>query len=320
MEYTKLGKTGLKVSVAGLGCGGFSRVGQGTGRSAAESIALIRQALDLGVNFIDTAQAYQTEELIGRALQGRRRDEVAISTKAQVQQEGKLCSAEQVVDALESSLRQLKVDWVDVFHLHGVPPAVYAQAVETLVPALTKEREKGKFRFLGVTEVPPEDPTQEMLQRAVRESCFEVVMLAFHMLHQRAREKLFVQTQAQGIGVLNMFAVRLLFSEAGRLQRVVDGLAAAGKVPTELAAEENPLGFLMHPEGARNVIDAAYRYCRHEPGVDVVLFGTGDETHLRANVDSILRGPLPEADVARLRTLFGALEGVGLDRPGQTNP
>ena len=320
MEYTKLGKTGLKVSVAGLGCGGFSRVGQGTGRSAAESIALIRQALDLGVNFIDTAQAYQTEELIGRALQGRRRHEVVISTKAQVQQEGKLCSAEQVVEALENSLRQLKVDWVDVFHLHGVPPTLYAQAVETLVPALTKEREKGKFRFLGVTEVPPEDPTQEMLQRAVREGCFEVVMLAFHMLHQRAREKLFVQTQAQGIGVLNMFAVRLLFSEAGRLQRVVDGLAAAGKVPAELAAEENPLGFLMHPEGARNVIDAAYRYCRHEPGVDVVLFGTGDETHLRANVESILRGPLPEADVARLRMLFGALEGVGLDRPGQTNP
>ena len=115
MEYTKLGKTGLKVSVAGLGCGGFSRVGQGTGRSAAESIALIRQALDRGVNFIDTAQAYQTEELIGRALQGQRRDEVVISTKAQVQQDGKLCSAEQVVDALENSLRQLKVDWVDVF-------------------------------------------------------------------------------------------------------------------------------------------------------------------------------------------------------------
>jgi len=319
MEYTTLGKTELKVSVAGLGCGGFSRVGQGTGRSEAESIALIRQALDLGVNFIDTAQAYQTEGLVGRALQGRRRDEVVISTKVQVQREKKVQTPEQVVDALENSLRQLKVDCVDVFHLHGVPPGVYTQAVETLVPALVKEREKGKFRFLGVTEVPPNDPTQEMLPRAVQEGCFEVVMLAFHMLHQRAREKIFVHTQAKGIGVLNMFAVRLLFSEPGRLKRVVDGLAAEGRVPEGLAGEEDPLRFLMHPEGARNVIDAAYRYCRHEPAVDVVLFGTGNEAHLKANVDSILSGPLPEEDVARVRALFGALEGVGLDRPGQTN-
>jgi aryl-alcohol dehydrogenase-like predicted oxidoreductase len=61
MEYTRLGRTELKVSVAGLGCGGFSRIGQGTGKSDANSISIIRKALDLGVNFIDTAAAYGTE-------------------------------------------------------------------------------------------------------------------------------------------------------------------------------------------------------------------------------------------------------------------
>ena len=66
---------------------------------------------------------------------------------------------------------------------------------------------------------------------------------------------------------------------------------------------------------ADSVIDAAYRYCRHAAGSDVVLFGTGNLDHVRANIDSILSPPLPTADVERLETLFGALIGIGLDRP-----
>ena len=65
----------------------------------------------------------------------------------------------------------------------------------------------------------------------------------------------------------------------------------------------------------RSVIDAAYRFARHEPGVDVVLFGTGDPEHLRSNIASLLAPPLPEADRARLASLFGHLVGVGLDAP-----
>src|ERR1700704_2131023 len=84
MQYTTLGKTGLKVSVAGLGCGGNSRIGLGTGFTEAQSIALVREALDLGVNFLDTAVSYGTEGLIGKAIKGRRRDQVVISTKSHI--------------------------------------------------------------------------------------------------------------------------------------------------------------------------------------------------------------------------------------------
>jgi hypothetical protein len=70
MQYTTLGKTGLRVSVAGLGCGGNSRLGLGAGKSEAEAITLVRAAIDLGINFIDTAEAYGTEEVLGRALDG----------------------------------------------------------------------------------------------------------------------------------------------------------------------------------------------------------------------------------------------------------
>ena len=68
MEYVTLGRTGLRVSVAGLGCGGFSRLGLGRGKSEAEAVALIHRALDLGVNLFDTAAAYGTEAVLGKAL------------------------------------------------------------------------------------------------------------------------------------------------------------------------------------------------------------------------------------------------------------
>ena len=81
-----------------------------------------------------------------------------------------------------------------------------------------------------------------------------------------------------------------------------------------LGETDNPLGFLVHDGGAANVVEAAYRYVRHEPGVDVVLFGTGDTAHLRSNVASLLKPPLPEADRQKLQKLFGHLTaGVGLD-------
>jgi aryl-alcohol dehydrogenase-like predicted oxidoreductase len=80
-------------------------------------------------------------------------------------------------------------------------------------------------------------------------------------------------------------------------------------------------GFLVHEGDAGTMIEAAYRFARHEPGVDVVLFGTGDAAHLRSNVGSLLKPPLPEADRQKLAALFGHLTGIGLDShqgPGAT--
>ena len=70
MDYITFGRTNLRVSVMGLGCGGPSRIGQTAQKSTGESVAMIRQAIDAGVNLIDTAEAYGTEALVGEALRG----------------------------------------------------------------------------------------------------------------------------------------------------------------------------------------------------------------------------------------------------------
>ena len=315
LQYTTLGKTGLKVSVAGLGCGGNSRVGLGTGLSTAQSVALVREAIDLGVSFIDTAEAYGTEHIVGDAIAGLDRSSVVISTKCRISEDGALRSGAQAVASLEASLRKLQTDHVDVFLLHGVSSQAYACVREQIAPALLRAKENGKIRHLGLSETSPNDPEHDMLQSALADPAWEVVMFAFHMLNQAARTRVFPQTQARGVGTLLMFVVRNIFSKPGLLAETMANLAAEGKVPKEFAGKDNPLDFLVHGGGAASVVDAAYRFARHEAGSQVVLFGTGSREHLRSNIESILRPPLPAADVEKLYSCFGALRGVGLDLP-----
>ncbi len=317
MEYRILGRTGLNVSVAGLGCGGFSRLGLGSGKSEAEAIALVHAALDLGVNLFDTAAVYGTEGVLGRALKKVPRDRVVITTKAWIPRGAGSTAGERAVASLDHSLKELGTDYIDVFQLHGVSPGAYDRACEVIAPALLKEKEKGKLRRLGVTETGSSDGEHAMLARAVEEGVWDVVMVAFHMMHQNARQQVFPRAIANRVGTLLMFAVRNIFSQPQRLRAELRRLAARNQVARWLGQAPNPLGFLIHEAdgGATNVVDAAYRFVRHEPGVDVVLFGTGDPEHLRSNIASILKPPLPETDRRILAKHFGHLVGIGLDPP-----
>ncbi len=173
MQYTTLGRTGLKVSVAGLGCGGNSRIGLGK-IPEAEFVALVREAIDLGVNFIDTAENYETEPIVGKAIKGLPRDSVVISTKSLLGSDAGKKSGADMVASLDGSLRKLGTDYVDIFHLHGLSPPAYDRAMSEVVPALLREKEKGKFRHLAVSETGPRDPEHKMLERAVDEPLFEV--------------------------------------------------------------------------------------------------------------------------------------------------
>jgi aryl-alcohol dehydrogenase-like predicted oxidoreductase len=319
MHYTTLGRTGMRVSVAGFGCGGFSRLGLSTGGGEDGAIAIVREAIELGVNLFDTAAAYGTENVLGRAIKAVPRDQVVICTKAPFSWSTGRATPEGIVAVLDNSLKQLDTDYIDVYQLHGVAPANYPHALEELAPVLLRERDKGKFRFLGITETAPHDLQHETLHQAAQGGVWDVCMVGFSMMHQNARQRVFPLTREHKIGTLLMFAVRNIFSQPGRLQATLCELAAEGQVSAELAASDDPLGFLVHEGGASSVVDACYRYVRHEPGVDVVLFGTGNPAHLKTNIDSLLKPPLPIADHRKIGELFGHLVGVGLDAPHLSN-
>ena len=114
-----------------------------------------------------------------------------------------------------------------------------------------------------------------------------------------------------------MFAVRSLFSVPGRLQHDIKHLVESKHLPDWFAREKNPLTFILKDSGAKNVIDACYRYARHEKGVDTVLFGTGDINHLKENLNYILAPRLSDECIKKIDYYFSHLKGVGLDFPGK---
>lgn len=297
-----------------MGCGGNSRLGLGRGASTDECVAVVRTAVDLGVNFLDTAEAYGTEAIVGTAARFYDRSKLVISTKAIFRSGDD--TAETVTAKVEAALKRLNLDHVDVFHFHAVNPNAYERHRDVLAPALLKLKEQGKVRHVGVTETGPNDPDQKMLTRAIEDAPWEVIMLAYSLMNQGARRKVFPTTQRRGIGTLLMFVVRNIFSNEAYRRAVVAKLVEKGELDRAVLSDGDPLAFLTKDGAAESITDAAYRYARHENGVDVVLFGTGNKDHVKANIESILRPALPAPIVERLHASFGHLSGVGLDLPG----
>lgn len=155
----KLGTDGLTVSALGLGCMGMSQsYGSPEERDERESIATIHRAIELGVTFLDTAEAYgpyANEELVGRAIKGRR-NQVVVATKfgfkieaGQYNPTGLDSRPSHIREAVDGSLRRLGTDYIDLLYQHRVDPAV---PIEDVVGTMADLVSQGKVRFLGLSE------------------------------------------------------------------------------------------------------------------------------------------------------------------------
>ena len=270
--------------------------------------------MDLGVNFFDTANVYGTEGILGKAIKNVNRDQIVISTKHHVSTKNKKYSHIDIISGIENSLKELKTDYIDIFHLHGVAPKDFDHAI-TLVPELLKQKEKGKIRFLGITESSPIDPDQITISKAINTNYFEVIMLAFSMMNQNAKTEILSKTMSKNIATMSMFVVRSLFSVNGRLQEDIHKLVKDKQLPEWFLDEKEPLEYILKDSGANNIIDACYRYVRHQQGIDTVLFGTGNINHLKKNIKSILNLKLSDECISKINQYFSHLKGVGLDFP-----
>lgn len=306
MRYTTLGRTGLRVSSVGLGCGGPSRLGQSYGRSLGDSKLLIRRAVELGITLFDTAEAYGTEAILGEALRDAGASDVIVSTKKSVFDWNRqaLCTPNEMSEGLEASLRRLGRDRIEVYHLHGLEAAHVDYALTEIVPVLERARSAGKIGHLAVSEPFMGDTAHRMFEQVLPRDVFDVVMVGFNLLNPSARTKVLPRTRERNVGTLIMFAVRRALTNPTRLCEVIETLMTNGELAPNSLDPRAPLGFLG------DVRDAAYRFCSHEPGADVVLTGTGSAQHLEENVKSLLAPPLPTDQLARLERLFGGVSSV----------
>lgn len=310
MEFVRLGRTNENVSVVGLGCGGHSRLGMARGATTAEAGDLVRRAIDMGVNFIDTAAVYRTEEAVAHGIKGQDRSKLFLSTKSLVgrgggQDDPERYTAAQYAENLDASLKRLNTDYVDVFHLHGVGHAQLDYAREELLPEMKRQQEAGKIRFIGITEIFRHDTEHELLKRALPGNEFDVAMIGFNLLNHSARKTIFPTTMENDVGTLIMFAVRRGLNSAENTREAVAELLEKHEVDPALINPDDPLDFLRETPGVKSQVEAAYRFCRHEPGAHVILTGTGSPDHLEQNIASILAPPLPDETQAKLEAIFG---------------
>src|SRR5918911_51465 len=198
METRELGRSGLRVSALGLGCMGMSEFyGE---QDDAESIATIQRALDLGVDFIDTADMYgvgRNEELVGRAIRGRR-DEVVLATKfgnvrgADGSFLGVNGRPEYVRAACDASLQRLGVDVIDLYYQHRVDPQV---AIEETVGAMAELVREGKVRFLGLSEA-----AAETIRRAHAVHPIAALQTEYSLFTRDPEEEILPTLRELGIG------------------------------------------------------------------------------------------------------------------------
>ncbi|HET6343390.1 MAG TPA: aldo/keto reductase [Myxococcota bacterium] len=260
MKYHALGRTGLTVSAAGLGCGGPSRLGLGRGGSTNEAVRLIHRALDLGVTVLDTAPAYGTEGVVGEALGGHRETAVVVTKVSPLDRAtGRPVDAAGLQHSLDESLRLLRTERVDVLLLHGVGASLYAHCREVLLPALRAARDAGKCRSFGLTEAYESDMEHRMLQSALEDNLWDCIMVGLNAVNPSARDMLLPRARYKDVGVLVMRSAR-------------DALRDA-----------------MPDEAARRAHNA-YKFCAGLPGVHAILVGTSSPAHLEANVAAIAEG------------------------------
>jgi aryl-alcohol dehydrogenase-like predicted oxidoreductase len=194
--YRPLGKSGLSVSAVGLGCMSLSGI-YGAAEDA-QSEALIRHAIDVGINHLDTSDMYgwgHNEEVVGRAIQGRR-DKVVLASKfGQVRGEGGANAVngrpEYVRAACDASLKRLGVDTIDLYYQHRVDPSV---PVEDTVGAMSRLIGEGKVRFLGLSEAKP-----ERIRRAHAVHPIAAVQTEYSLLYREEAEETRATTRELGI-------------------------------------------------------------------------------------------------------------------------
>lgn len=301
MQTTTLGRTHLKVSVMGIGGGGHSQLGKRTGKTEDESVAIIHQAFDAGVNFIDTAEGYGTEPIVGKALKDRNRSDIIISTKKSTRR--KEVTEKTVTESLHNSLQTLGTDYIDIYNLHGVVPQDYDYLKQDIYPLLQRFQEQGKIRFTGITEMFNEDTEHDMLAQAANDNIWDVLMVGFNILNQSARESVFKKAIENNIGIQIMFAVRKAFSQPDYLRECITKLIESGELdPADLNDANAPLDFLL--QHAQSIPEAAYRFCRDEPGTHVILSGTGNPEHLKSNLAAFDQPALPSDITERLKHIF----------------
>lgn len=330
MELRDFGRTGMRLSVLGFGCGAVG--GLMVRGDPADQERTVARALAAGVNYFDTAVQYgdgESETNLGRVLQKLKPAGVVVGTKVRLPPDDFGRIAEAVTASLERSLARLRLDRVDIFHLHnpigrtgGASGALSVrQVLDDVVPAFERLRRDGKARFLGFTAI----GDTAALHQVIDSRAFDSAQVVYNMLNPSAANelprsypaqdygRLFDHTKAAGVGVVG---IRVL--AGGALSGAAERHPIASPAPEPIGSamsydadvdRARRLAPLVEEGLTGSLTEAATRFALSHPAMGTLLVGMATPQQFDAALAAVQKGPLSQAALDRLSALRETFSG-----------
>lgn len=329
MEMRVFGRTGMRVSLLGFGCGAVG--GLMVRGDPGEQERAIARALEAGVTYFDTAVQYgdgESEKNLGRVLGKLKPANAVVGTKVRLPSGEFGRIGEAASRSLDGSLRRLGLERVDIFHLHnaitdagGGESLSARQVLQDVVPAFDRLRRQGKTRFLGITAVGDTAALHQVIDARV----FDGAQIVFNMLNPSAAARLpehypaqdygrlFDHTVAAGTGVVG---IRVL--AGGALSGSAERHPIAGPPPMPIGSagsfdadveRSRRLTPLVREGFAESLTEAATRFAISHPAMGTVLVGMATPRQFEQALAAVQKGPLPQAALDRLAALQQGFAG-----------
>ncbi len=277
MDYRKLGKTGLEVSIVGFGA---SPLGNEFGEiEVAEGERAVHAAIDRGINYFDVAPFYGrtlAEERLGKALEGRR-GKVVLATKCgRYDVAGFDFSAKRVAESIDESLRRLRTDHVDLFQIHDIEFGDRRQIIDETIPAARKVQESGKARYIGITGLP-----LKMLRDVAAQAAVDTILsyCRYNLMVTDLDDVLRPLALEKGIGLINASPLHMrILTEKGPPEW--------HGAPPEVKEVGAKVVALCRSHGTA-VSQVALRFCLDYPQVASTLVGMSKQRHVEQNLAAL---------------------------------
>lgn len=298
MQYTKLGDTGLEVSRLCLGCMNFGSAQPWMMNDEEASLELLDEALEMGINFLDTANVYsrgESEEIVGKAIERRNRDELVIATKVFGKMgdypNGQGLSRKHILDQAEASLDRLGTEYIDLYQIHRWDDET---PIEETLSALDYLVETGRVRYIGASSMAAWEFTKALYESDVRDyERFTCMQPEYNLVDRHEEENVLPVCESEGVGVIPWSPLAGGFL-TGKYDR--------GEEPTEGRATEDDHTEARFTDQNWAVLDEAraiaeekdvtpaqlsLAWLLHKPVVDAPIIGPRTIDHLEENVASL---------------------------------
>ncbi len=300
MEYRHLGRSGLEVSVVGIGCNNF-----GGRMDGAATDAVVGKSIDMGINLFDTADVYggqgKSEELLGRALKGKRQDVVIATKFASPMGEGPMHaggSRRWIIQAVEDSLRRLGTDYIDLYQVHRPDPKT---PLEETVRALDDLVTSGKVRYLGNSNFAGwQIASAAWIQKTEHLEPFVSAQNQYSLLERRIEQEVIPAAEEFGLGVLPFFplASGLLTGKYRRGEEAPEGTRLAGPMGARSLNDRNFDVVERLEEWARahdhTLLELAFGWLATKPYISSVIAGATRPEQVEANAQAAAWRLTPE--------------------------